>query len=250
MMRAILTQIIIILLLLLAGFIGFLIYTRHQGSLSQRIVNLSHENDRLSEEKVLLTKENTRLGEENERLDLANQYLKVDHRIAGVEVLEQTLNEDGTVAESRIRFTEFYPSSSIKVPPREFIIQGDRLYVEALVVKFDDHFVEENDALRNRSLYSFQRIFGEHQKPSDGFRIDEENSIPTVYKSEEKEPSQLEKEIWANFWRIANDPEEQKRLGIRANHAEAPSVKLEKGNRYTLQIRSSDGLSMKVGTPE
>lgn len=155
----------------------------------------------------------------------------------------------GKVLETKIRFTEFDPENgSIVAKPAEFTIRGDMIYVDALVVKFDDRFVENADALRNRSLISFQRVFGENQTPAEGYRIDAEGMIPSVYRSgsENEEASAFEKKIWENFWEISNSPERQKELGIRAIHGEAPSQRLVPGRIYYLNLRASDGLSFRV----
>ncbi len=49
--------------------------------------------------------------------------------------------------------------------------------------------------------------------------------------------------IWNRFWELANDPEEARKLGIRAAHGEAPSMKMMKDKIYKLTLRASGGLS-------
>ncbi len=250
-MRALLLQIIVILILLLTGFVLFkkwgLSDSKELGRLQAELQSLNSKNEELSQL-------NEKLESENGQLKLANRFLKTDRRTARIEVLEQK-TEEGTpgqpprVVGTKIRFTEFNPmTGAVIAKPQEFSVAGDMVYVEALVVKFDDIFVETPDLLKNHSLVSFQRIFGENQPASEGFRIDAEGSIPSVYTSgnENEEATALEKKIWENFWTISNSPERQKELGIRAIHGEAPFQRLEPGRIYNLELRASGGLSFKV----
>ncbi len=249
-MKTLMTQVIVILILLLLGF--FML--NHYGNNRQELLELGtlrSENQNLLNENRELTQENGKLTQKNETLNLANRYLKTDSRTARIEVLEQKMvpGSETEVAETRIRFTEFDPATgSLVAKPTEFTLKGDRVYVDALTVKFDDMLVETADVLKSRSLVSFQRIFGEKQAPEDGFRIDAEGQIPIVYRSggENEEATEMEKAIWSDFWAISNDPERQKALGIRAIHGEAPSQRLQPGRIYYLDLRASGGLSFQV----
>ena len=250
-MRALLFQIIVILLLILAGFTMYkkwgLTDSKELGRLQAEVQSLSSKNEELLQL-------NEKLESENDHLKLANRFLKTDRRTARIEVLEQktaegTPGQPPRVLETKIRFTEFDPKTgAVVAKPQEFTVAGDMVYVEALVVKFDDIFVEASDSLKNHSLVSFQKIFGENQPASEGFRIDAEGRIPSVYSSgnENEEATALEKKIWANFWTISNSPERQKEMGIRAIHGEAPFQRLEPGRIYNLELRASGGLSFNV----
>ena len=250
-MRALLSQIIVIIVLLLVSFA--LLKDWGSGDLKE-LGRLKAEVENLNSKNTELQQINEKLESENDKLKLANQFLKTDRRTARIEVLEQktdqgTADQPPRVLETKIRFTEFNPVTGAMVgKPQEFTVAGDMIYVETLVVKFEDIFVEEPDLLKDHSLVSFQRIFGEKQSPSEGFRIDAEARIPSVYSSgtENEEAMAMEKKIWENFWAISNSPERQKELGIRAIHGEAPFQRLEPGRIYNLQLRASDGLSFKI----
>lgn len=250
-MKTFCSQIIVILLLLFAGFFFFKYSANEESRLKVKNEELTAQNEQLTAENQTLTAQNQQLTESNELLQLANRYLKTDYRTARIEVLEQKTDPESPekVLETKIRFTEFDPSTgSIAAKPAEFTVGGDMIYVDALIVKFDDVLVESADILKNRSLVSFQRIFGENQAPSSGYRIDAEGQIPSIYRSspENEEAGELERLIWSNFWKISNDPKMQKELGIRAIHGEAPSQRLEPGRLYYLDLRASGGLSFKV----
>jgi hypothetical protein len=121
---------------------------------------------------------------------------------------------------------------------QKFTIDGDRVYVECLLAKFDDKYIEANDLDRRTAICLFQRIFGEHQEPQEGFEIDQVGSAPTSY-ARGGEMSDFEKHIWKDFWTLADDPAKAAELGIRAAHADAPSLRVKKGGLYELELRST-----------
>ena len=111
------------------------------------------------------------------------------------------------------------------------------MYVDAWVVKFDDKYIEQAAIDRSTSLVLFRRIFGEQQQPAEGFVLDESGMRPTIY-GRGGNLSELEKKIWGDFWNVANDEARQAELGIRAAHGEAPSLKVQKGKSYRLELRA------------
>lgn len=183
---------------------------------------------------------------EIERLDTSLRLLKVDHRIAQLTVLDQTAEGDSGRIVTLVQFQELDDRGKPLGPPRQFRIQGDLVYIDSWVVKFDDKYVEQADIDRSTSLVLFRRIFGEFQEPKDGFSLDEAGSRPAVY-ARGSRMSDFEKRIWDDFWAVANDEKKQAELGVRAAHGDAPSIKVQKGKTYRIQLRASDGLSI---TPE
>ena len=95
------------------------------------------------------------------------------------------------------------------------------------MVKFDDKYVEQADIDRSTSLVLFRRIFGEAQKPMDGYPLDNIGARPKAY-GQGEELSPFEEKIWTDFWGIANDEKKARELGIRAAHGEAPSIKVKR----------------------
>ncbi len=181
-----------------------------------------------------------------EQLETALKLLKVDHRVAQIDVLKQMGSaKDGTLV-TTFNFVELDAHGKPLHAPRVFNVNGDMLYVDSLVVKFTDEAVETADPLRSTSLVLFRRVFGEQQKPTDGYPLDPAGSQPVAYRTSEKQ-SEFERNIWARFWEYATNPQEAAKKGIRAAHGDAPSQKLVPGKRYRLQLRASDGLSF---TPE
>jgi hypothetical protein len=216
-----------ILGLLAAG--GWLIYSTY------------HERAELDRQLQEKTAEVERLTKENQRLDLALRLLKVDHRVAEIMVLDQSHEEGRT--RTKFQFVELAKDGSPLGEKKVFTIEGDTIYVDAWVIKYSDALVEAGDPLRSTSVCLFRRVFGEYQEPSEGFPLDATGSRPSVY-SQGNELSPLERDIWANFWEYANNPGKAKLAGLRAAHGEAPSIRLEPGKRYRVELRSSAGLSI------
>lgn len=200
-------------------------------------------------------------------LEHALHLLKVDHRVARLEVLEQFALESPTASaqgasssqaasaptsapaepalRTRVRFTELGADGERLGEPRELVVEGRFAYVEALVVKFEDDYVERGDALRGSSVCLFQRIFGEGQKPADGARLDPVGLRPRAYGGDELVDPEFD-DLWRRFWDYANDPALARAKGVRALHGEAPFIELRPGKSYRLELRASGGLSLRA----
>ncbi len=173
------------------------------------------------------------------KLETAMGFLKLRHRIAHLHVVDQTEDEETGKVVSKVEFYEVDEDGKPVGSKRQtFDIVGDRVYIECLVAKFDDKYVEENALDRNTAICLFQRIFGEHQEPIDGFPLDQIGTSPASY-ARYGETSEFEKRIWADFWNIASNPAKAKELGIRAAHADAPSIQVRKGVTYELELRTT-----------
>src|SRR5207245_1415120 len=121
------------------------------------------------------------------------------------------------------RFTELDSQGDIVGEPRELTLEGDEVYVDALVIKFEDNFVTAGDALKGKALLLFRRVFTDRRRPAEGDVLDREGQIPQSYAAE-RAPTAFERELWARFWELANDPDEARRRGVRALHGEAVST--------------------------
>jgi hypothetical protein len=182
------------------------------------------------------------LTERAQALEAAVRLLRHTERRARIVVLDQARGADGNLV-TRVQFSELAPSGEAVGEGQEFTVTGDEVYVDALVIKFEDEFVTAGDALKGRSLLLFRRIFGDRHRPVDAHVLDREGQMPQAYAAE-KAPSAFERELWAQFWALANDPAEAKRRGVRALHGEAVSTKLRKGGVYALTFRSTGELTI------
>ncbi len=178
-----------------------------------------------------------------QKLDTSLRLLKVNHRLAWLTVVDQGTDPETNEPYSEVQFVEVDNQGQALDAPKQFRIRGDIVYIDNWVVKFDDEYVEQADIERATSLVLFRRIFGEAQKPMDGYPLDNVGARPKAYGRDEQ-MSPFEEKIWKDFWNIANDEGKARELGIRAAHGEAPSIKVQKGKSYKIELRASDGLSI------
>ena len=184
--------------------------------------------------------------EEIDTLELAMSLLKVDHRLAKLEVLSQgKADSSDDIVRTVLLFTELGPDGEALGEPQQITIEGTTVYIDTLVVKFMDGYVERGDALRGTSICLFRRIFGDDQKPNEGEEIDNAGEQPLVYASDDL-VDPLHGELWNRFWDYANDSELAAQLGVRAIHGEAPFVEARAGKTYVLELRSSGGLTIRT----
>jgi hypothetical protein len=180
---------------------------------------------------------------EIEKLLTRLQLLKVNTRLARLDVLSVVPGEEGKPPKSKVRFTELSPSGDPLSDGRDFEFDSDVIYVDNWIVQFDDKFVEAADIEKGTSLCLFRRIFCENQSPTQAYSLDEVGMRPQAY-SRGGELSDFEKEIWSKFWDFANDKSKAEAMGIRAANGEAISIQVRPDMSYQIQLRSSGGLSI------
>ena len=189
------------------------------------------------------------LEEEVARRDLQLSFLRERKRVARIDVLEQV--EDAAAPgglRTTLRFQELGGDGQPLGVGQECTLDGDLVYVDARVIKFDDAFVERNDLLRGSTLLVFQRLFGEYQAPADGFRLDTVGQLPAAYSAEQGLHA-FHESLWKDFWNHALDPALARESGVRAMHGEAPYIKLRAGRSYEVELRTSEGLTLRVLEP-
>ena len=252
--------IVLVGLIWAGGWYGYRVRTEGDRALKQRDEQLaSYRNellakqDLLDQQKLQLQERDTTIAaqevalrekeERIQKLDMSLRLLKVNHRVGWLTVLEQDVDPTTSRLYTVGQFVEVNDQGQPISAPKEFRINGDVVYIDNWVVKFDDKYVEHAESDRSTSLVLFRRIFGEDQTPNEGFPIDTVGARPKAYGSDNR-VSDFEKQIWDEFWTIANDEAKAKELGIRAAHGEAPSMKLQKGKSYRVLLRASDGLSI------
>jgi hypothetical protein len=175
-------------------------------------------------------------------LEFANGLLKVSHRVARIEVLAQQAPPEALErVRTTVRFTELGPDGAPLAPGQELTIEGKTLYVESLVIQFEDRYVEQGDSLRGTSLCFFRRLFGENQSPSAGPTLDAAGQQPLAYGGDTT-GDPVHQALWQRFWDYANDPALAKELGVRALQGEAPFIEARPGKTYRLELRASGGL--------
>jgi hypothetical protein len=248
-----------------AGFFGYTSYNAKEFEAKRQAQALADAEKTLVDTKTRLTKaeadiaskaaelaaknaEIIQLNENIDKLETSIRLLKVDHRVARLTAVEQTDDSVSGEARTLIEFVELNDEGQPIDTPRQFSIRGDVVFLDSWIVKFDDKYIQENELERGTSLVLFQRIFGEMQQPKEGYPLDPIGSAPRAYARGSK-MSEFERQIWEDFWTIANNPDEAEKLGIRAAHGQAVSMKVQKGKSYRVQLRASDGLSIVPEVP-
>ncbi len=245
-----LLALIIVVLLVAGGWYAFQNYYSERFSLEAELAAKQEEVNHLAEELTSSRAEVGRLAKDVEekrkeiqRLATALKFMKVDQRLARITVLSQNGSVETGDLSTRFSFVEVDGEGKPLAEPRVFSIEGDLVYIDSWVIKFNDEYVEQGDSLRSTSIYLFRRMFGEKQLPSEGFLLDKEGSAPSVYRTGENE-SEFEKELWTRFWDYANDVQLAREKGVRAAHGEAPSIQLRPGKTYRIELRASGGISV------
>jgi hypothetical protein len=232
-----------------------------QAELDKATTTLKQANDEISAQQKKVAELTTGLAEKTaqlERVEVAMKLLKVRHRLARLRVvdlqgtasLNPAIPSEGTDNRAshpnvltKIEFVEVDEQGNPIGEAKPFDIVGDMVYVDYLRVTFDDKFIEQADLDRSTSLVLFQRIFGEHQSPAEGFQLDTVGTRPTAY-ARGGQMSDFEKKIWTDFWLIANDPQRAHELGIYAAHGAAVAMRVQKGKTYELELRSTGEMSV------
>lgn len=220
------------------AYIGYQHFTARERELLAKQVELTEVQAKLTSLEAELVAKAAHI----EKLETAMHLLKTDQRLAKLNVVKVEKDDQEKVVESVLEFVELSPNGEPLSDPKQFTITGDVVYIDNWVVKFDDKFVEEADIQRGTSLVLFRRAFSEHQQPSEGFSLDEVGTRPQAY-AHGGAISEFEKELWSQFWEIANNPIKANEMGIRAANGEAISIQVREGMSYNLQLRSSGGLS-------
>jgi hypothetical protein len=238
-----------------AGFGGYWaydLYNEPKKQLADKQAELDKINADLAARRLEVAALTTQLDETTkqvERLEVAMQLLKVRHRLARLTVLDQreATQPDTAVPKklmTRIEFVEINEDGQPIGKPREFDIEGDLVFIDYLRVTFDDKYIEQSDLDRSTAICLFQRIFGEHQQPIDGFELDDVGTRPTAY-ARGSEMSDFERKIWNDFWTIANDPQRAAELGIHAAHEVASAMRVRPGKTYEVDLRSTGDVTIR-----
>jgi hypothetical protein len=178
-----------------------------------------------------------KLEQEKQRLETYLKILEHTERRARIEVLRQVSDQQGKL-QTTIRFTETDATGKPISASRDMTLPGQEVYFDTLVIKFDDHFVEQDDPLKGHALMLFRRIFSSTMRPEDGLTIDSEGKAPEIY-AEGQAPERFEKDLWTRFWELANDEQLAKDHGVRAIHGDAPYMRLESSRIYEILLRST-----------
>jgi hypothetical protein len=245
-----------------AGYYGYTTYNaqeiaakKHERAIQEAEKSLAEANGKLQEAQAevankvaelrLKDAEISKLNASIDKLETSLALVKVDHRVARFTAVDQSKDETSGEVSTLIKFVEVNDEGLPLDLPRQFRIKGDTIYIDAWLIKFDDNYIEQADLERGSALLLFKRIFGNGQSPDEGEPLDAPGAAPKAYVRDDRVP-EFAKKIWEDFWSIANNPGKQKELGIRAQHGDAPSMRVEKGKSYKVVLRSTGETSIVV----
>ena len=218
-----------LLIISIVGWKAYMIFDEHFSAAKRQ---LEEAKEKISQLEII-----------NQKLEMANVFLKKTRRLAVISDIVKESQEGSDAVKTTFSFSEIDLSDNPIGEKRTFTIDGDILYIDTMVIKFEDDFVEQGDVLKGSALCLFNRIFGEKQKPEEGFKLDAEGETPKPYKLDSPDSSGFEKELWGNFWKLAQNPDYAKKMGVRAAHGTAPSMKLQEGSTYKLEMRNTGELT-------
>lgn len=169
--------------------------------------------------------------------------LNAEYRVAQVLVRDQKLDESGQVV-TTVEFREL-DRDSRPLPPVTATLVGSESYFEALVIRFQNEYVEKGDALRGRSVILFRRMYGSATAPDQGVLIDPAASdgVPSVYRVSAK-PGALEADLWGRFWFYASHPKEAAALGVSVMQVQAVGVRPVPNMIYELRVQNNGGMNI------
>ena len=204
---------------IIAGAVGIWLYESH--------FSQSHELAKLEEKNHVLTQMVQRLSDEK--------------RVAEVLVTDQKIISG--VQQTTLLFVEM-DKTNHSLPPKSFTLEGSMAHIDALVIKFDRHFISEGDPLRGASIALFTKIYGDKQTPANAFAIDEPGKIPDIYRGSDPRISEFEQDLWKDFWKLTDDANYRLENGVRIANGQGLWGPFEPGKLYTITLESDGGLNM------
>jgi len=172
------------------------------------------------------------LFKNNEKLKLAIANLTKEDQIGYAKVLNQT-RKNGRLY-TTLKFVETARDNKLKrILEKEYTIEGDVIFFDALVVTFEDTAVIGG----KRSLYLWRRVYGENMAPVEGLPIEVISQKPNRYADLLHQLHLSDQEMfWEAIWSLANDPEALKEYGIKAIYGNVVYKKLKPGLIYVFKI--------------
>ena len=137
-----------------------------------------------------------------------------------------------------------YTRDGRPTPARSFVVRGERVHVDGLVIKFDREDVQKGDVERGHALLLLERIYGDAQAPADAAAIDAAGEIPAVYRDADPKVSDSERSLWKQFWQLADDASLRDQYGVRVAHGAGVFVKPSLGRKYTITLQADGNLTV------
>jgi hypothetical protein len=226
MLRAV-TRLSIIAFLLAVSAVGYVQYRKYTAE-ARRIAELE--------------KERAELRRQAEQLQQVVQRLTAEKRVAEIVVTERRADpSDGTPVLSLL-FVEYARDGST-LPPRQFVVRGEQVHIDGLVVEFDGELVKAGDPLRGHSIILFEKIYGSAQRPGEGTPIDAPGRIPDLYALSDPSLKKFETDLWDNFWKLAADENLRREKGVKLANGKSVYGPFVPDRLYTITLDASGKMS-------
>jgi hypothetical protein len=173
---------------------------------------------------------------ENRELKQAIANLTEESWIGYAKVIKQETVEGKLM--TTIKFVETARDDQTKkIMEKEYTVEGDVVYFDALIVKFGDKMVTDGTS---RALYLWRRVYGDKMAPGKGFLIEEPGTEPQRYNDLLAAlPIEQRQMFWTNIWDLANEKNKLTEYGIDAIYGNAVYSKLEPDLIYVFKLTSA-----------
>jgi len=170
---------------------------------------------------------------ENKHLKQAITNLTNEEQIGYAKVITQETTNEQLL--TTIIFVETARDDKLKkILEKEYIIAGDIIHFDALIVKFGNKMVMDG---KIRALYLWRRVYGEKMTPEEGFAIEQPGTEPQRYSDLLKAlPIKQRQMFWSNIWDLANNPDKLKKHDIEAIYGNVVYSRLRKGLIYVFKV--------------
>lgn len=171
---------------------------------------------------------------ENHQLNKAIRNLTEEQQLGFATLESRSRNALGQ-AESLVRFVQTAPGRPDEIVSEEFfIVEGEVIHFDALIVKFSDDYVKDG---KGRALYLWRRIYGEDQAPAEGDLIQSPGQAPERYQAITRSLRLKDQSIfWDAIWDLANDPQQLSQYGVTAVFGNAIYTKMEPDRVYVFKL--------------
>jgi hypothetical protein len=223
------TRLSVVLFLMTATGLGVWQYRKYTTE-QRQIAELQRQKQLLEQEKAQLQQVVTRLTAER--------------RVAEIVVTDRRVDpSDGLTPLTTLLFVETTRDGA-QLPPRSFTVRGEQVHIDGLVIEFPANAVQQADPLRGHSIILFEKIYGSSERPAMAQRVDSPGRMPELYQTVRPEISAFEQELWANFWRLAQDAALRQQKGVRLANGKGIYGPFEKDRLYTVTLDASGKMSL------
>lgn len=181
------------------------------------------------------------LEQQKQQLEQIVQRLTAEKRVAEILVTERSVGQDGTPT-TGLLFVEYARDGST-LPPKAFIVRGEHVHIDGMVIEFEGQHVRDGDPLRGHSIILFDKIYGSADSPDTAYRIDTPGRIPDLYAGAQPEVSRFEQDLWADFWRLARDEDYRRAKGVRVANGKSVYGPFLPDRLYTLTLDAGGRMS-------